>query len=144
MSSPTPEYYRGDEANNITPPDLADQSSYAEHIVKARGKRSRFTSISTDPTSIRDFGTQLWRALQPALSAGGHDIEPHNALLQTLLNQAHTDPDKSTRQLARKAHGRAQKRREALICWHFNVSGVERKALQAWAQRHVQPYFAKA
>jgi hypothetical protein len=65
-------------------------------------------------------------------------------LLRALLAQAQSDPDKSARQLARKAHERAQKRREALIRWNFNVSGVERKDLQTWAQRHVRPYFVRA
>ena len=58
-----PDYYRGDEADGVTPPNLEDSSTYAEHIVHARGKRTRFTSLSTDPTKIRDFGTQLWRLL---------------------------------------------------------------------------------
>ncbi|HEU4410440.1 MAG TPA: hypothetical protein VFS43_34615 [Polyangiaceae bacterium] len=143
MSSPTPEYYRGDQADGITPPNLADTSTYAQHIVHARGKRTRYTSISTDPASITDFGTQLWRVLRPKLDEENHSIEHHDALLRVLLDQAHTAADKAARQIAREAHRRAQRRREALICWNFDVSGVARKDLQAWAQRHVRPYFAR-
>lgn len=144
MIAPTPGYYRRDQADGVTPPNLADEeSTYAEHIVHARGKRTRFTSLSDDPSTIADFGPQLWRLRQLELRDGGHRVEHHDALIQALRVQT-GDARPDVRQLARKALQRAQKRREALVIWCFNISGVAPKALPEWARPHVRPYFARA
>lgn len=38
------DYFRGDRSSGITAPDLTKEVDYADHIVKARGKRTCFTS----------------------------------------------------------------------------------------------------
>lgn len=56
-SSPSPrEYFRRDQGDEISPPDLSKECSFAEHIVHARGKRTQYTSVSLDLAKIKDFG----------------------------------------------------------------------------------------
>jgi len=56
QSVSTRPYFRRDQRDGISPPDLSKVCTYAEHIVHARGKRTQFTSISLDLAKIRDFG----------------------------------------------------------------------------------------
>ena len=53
------DYYRGDQKAGITAPDLTKDVEYADHVVKARGKRTQFTSVSKTPAKIVDFGEML-------------------------------------------------------------------------------------
>ncbi|WP_437718783.1 hypothetical protein WMF45_21645 [Sorangium sp. So ce448] len=137
-------YYRRDQADGITPPNLADASTYAEHIVHARGKRTRFTSLSSDPATIVDFGPQLWQLLQPKIYDDGHGVISHDALVSTLREETRASLDPAARELASRALPRAVKRREALVHWNFDVSRIARKELSEWARPHVRHYFVKA
>lgn len=139
-----PDYYRGDEADGVTPPNLEDSSTYAEHIVHARGKRTRFTSLSTDPTKIRDFGTQLWRLLQPKIYDDGHEVVVHETIVEQLRHEARNKSNPEAAEFAARALDRARKRREALINWKFNTSRIERKHLSEWARRHIQQFFVRS
>ena len=65
MTPKPPDYFRRDQADGVTAPDLSKDCSYAEHIVRARGKRTQLTSVSLDPQKINDFGPALYRALRP-------------------------------------------------------------------------------
>jgi hypothetical protein len=56
----------------------------AEHIVRARGKRTKYTSVSLDPDKIDDFGPALYQALCPDIMAKGHAIIARDALLHEL------------------------------------------------------------
>lgn len=136
------EYFRQDQRDEVTPPNLGKESSYAEHIVHARGKRTRYTSLSTDPTCIRDFGPQLWRFHEAPAAADGHRVLPHDALL-TALRQELNSQDPAAQDLAARALPRAPKRKEALVLWDFDVSRVSRKELSDWARPHVQKYFSR-
>ena len=55
-SSPARDYFRRDQRDGVSPPDLSKDCTFAEHIVHARGKRTQFTSVSLDLSKIRDFG----------------------------------------------------------------------------------------
>jgi hypothetical protein len=55
-SSPARDYFRRDQRDGVSPPDLSKECTFAEHIVHARGKRTQFTSVSLDLSKIRDFG----------------------------------------------------------------------------------------
>ena len=135
--------FRRDQKDGISPPNLADQSSHVEHIVHARGKRTRFTSVSTSPDAVRDFGEQLWKALRDALQKDGHPVVEHDALVKLLQRVlASGSPDDKER--AARALPRTKKRLEALSEWTFDVSNVPRKDLITWATTKVRPYFAKA
>jgi hypothetical protein len=138
------EYFRRDQADGISPPNLADRSSMAEHIVHARGKRTRFTSLSVDPSTIVEFGPQLWRLLQPKLMGDGHGLVDHEALVRTLRDEARSAVDPIAQDLAARALLRAIRRREALVSWSSDVSRVARKELSEWARLRVRPYFVKA
>jgi hypothetical protein len=138
------EYFRRDQVDGITPPNLADLSSVAEHVVHARGKRTRFTSLSLDPSTIVDFGPQLWRLLQPKLMDEGHGIVEHDSLVRALRDEVRSASDPVAQDLAARALPRVIRRREALVSWSFDLSRVARKELSEWARPHVRPYFVRA
>jgi hypothetical protein len=138
------EHYRRDQVDGISPPNLDDVSSYAEHIVHRRGKRTKFTSVSIDPSCIgRDWGDQLWRLNEPMLPPDGHVLIHHEELIAHLRHESVAGLDEA-RELAMRAVERARKRKEALVDWRgFELSRVERKERLAWAAIHVRPYFSK-
>lgn len=135
--------FRRDQADSVTGPNLDDTSSYAEHIVHARGKRTRFTSVSTSRDAIRDFGPQLWKLLQPKVTVDGHSVVVHEDLVRALRQALSDEGDARARELAARAIPRAVRRREALVQWSFQIDGVERKDRMSWAERHVRTYFTK-
>lgn len=137
-----PDYFRGDERSGITAPDLSKEVEYCDHIVKARGKRSQYTSVSKEPGKIRDFGDQLYRLKRPKVDDDGHTVVEHETLIDALQDLARGQ-DKGTRQKAIQALRYAKKRLEGLVQWKFNLQGVARKDLISWAQGKVQPYFEK-
>lgn len=114
-----PEHFRRDQTDGISPPNLADESSYAEHIVHRRGKRTRFTSVSTDPNWIRDFGDQLWKLLTERVRAAGHGIVLHADLMAALRADVQGQ-DADAREIAMRAIPRATLRKEALVRWNFD------------------------
>ena len=57
LASTSDEIKRTESARRIYP----RSASYAEHIVHARGKRTRYTSVSLDLTKIKDFGDADYR-----------------------------------------------------------------------------------
>jgi hypothetical protein len=77
------EYFRRDQRDGISPPDLSKDCTYAEHIVHARGKRTRFTSVSLQLARIKDFGEANYRLEQVKLNADGKLLE-HEELLNEL------------------------------------------------------------
>ena len=141
---PPRDYFRRDQADGVTPPNLSDQSSFAEHVVHARAKRTRFTSLSIDPALIVEFGPQLWRLLQPKLEDDGHQVVDHDTLVRALRDGARSASDPGAQDLAARALPRAIRRREALVSWSFDVSRIARKELSEWARPHVRSYFVKA
>ncbi len=71
------EYYRRDQQDGISPPDLSKECSFAEHIVHARGKRTQFTSVSLDLSKIKDFGDADYRLDRQKTEGDGHRIVEH-------------------------------------------------------------------
>jgi hypothetical protein len=136
-------YYRRDQARGITPPELTKDCSYAEHIVRARGKRTRYTSVSLDQASIVDFGPVLYQAETALLTADGHQIVEHEALLLA-LREAARNGQKEERARAVQAQRYALRRREGLVSWDLDFSRVERKELFEWTRQRVEKYFRVA
>ncbi|HUB11333.1 MAG TPA: hypothetical protein VMB34_05195 [Acetobacteraceae bacterium] len=97
-----PDYYRRDQAVGVTAPDLSKDCTLAEHIVRARGKRTQYTSVSLNPDKIDDFGPSLYQALCPEILQAGHAIIAHEALLQGLRDAA-AGADKADRRRAFQA-----------------------------------------
>jgi hypothetical protein len=124
----------------ITPPDLAKLVTYAEHIVRARGKRTQFTSVSLDAAKIRDFGEALYRLRRDALVQDAHELVEHEVLLQSLQQTAKSS-DKGERARAIQAVRYARRRREGLVKWNFDTSAVPPKDLIGWAAKRVTGYF---
>jgi hypothetical protein len=136
------DYFRRDGPDGISPPDLGKECSFAEHIVRARGKRTRFTSVSLDPRKIRDFGDTLYLLLRDPLSARGHQLVEHPPLLDALRREAREGTG-GVKDLALRALRRAMKRKEGLVDWRFDTCGVERKDMVGWAWKQVQEFFSK-
>ena len=136
------EYYRRDQEHGLTAPDLSKDCVYADHVVRARGKRTKFTSISLDKTKIDDFGPALYQALRPGLDKGGHVVIEHHDLIAALRSFA-ASSDKADRLRALQAIRYAGRRREGLIEWKFNIDSIERKDLISFAFNAIQKYFKK-
>ena len=136
------EYFRGDRAEGVTPPDLSKDCTFSEHVVRARGKRTRFTSVSKDHAKIRDLGDTVYQVRRDPLSSEGHGLVEHEALVKELRRVAR-EGSRGERARANQALRYATRRLEGLVDWRFNVSAVEQKDLINWAYRHIQPYFQR-
>ncbi len=136
------EYFRRDRSEGVSPPDLSKVCSYAEHIVRARGKRTQFTSVSLAPSRIRDFGDTLYRLKQAEVLRDRHDIVEHEALLANLADAIRAS-DRADRARAVQALRYARLRREGLVSWRFNCMGIAPKDLINWATPRVNAYFVR-
>lgn len=136
------DYFRKDQANGVTAPDLAKDCSFSEHIVRARGKRTQFTSVSLSPEKIRDFGPVLYQALQLEINSDGHTLVQHSDLMSALRVAANSS-EKEERARAIQAQRYARRRKEGLLQWSFDVSGVEKKDMITWVFGKIQKYFKR-
>lgn len=136
------EYFRRDQREGISPPDLSKEFTFAEHIVHARGKRTPFTSVSLDLSRIRDFGNTDYKLEQAKIADDGHALVEHHALIQS-LRKAAREEEKAERLRAVQALRYALRRMEGLVKWSFDISGIARKDLIAWARGKVQGYFSR-
>jgi len=136
------DYFRRDRADSISPPDLAKSCSFAEHIVHARGKRTQFTSVSLDPSKIRDFGDTTYKLKRNEAENDGHLVVEHQDLLNELRRVVRED-EKGERIRAVQAIRYATRRKEGLVDWKFNLSGVAPKDRISWARDRIRPFFSK-
>lgn len=121
---------------------MSKDCTFAEHIVRARGKRTQFTSVSLDDKKIELFGPVCYRVLRDELDGGGHGLVEHKELMESLLRSARSS-DKAERVRAIRAQLYARRRLEGLVDWSFDISGLERKELITWAFGRIQKYFSK-
>ncbi len=96
------EYFRRDQRDGISPPDLSKDCTFAEHIVHARGKRTPYTSVSLDLTKIKDFGNADYRLERQDLLDDQHILVEHESLLGELRRVIH-EGEKAERQRAIQA-----------------------------------------
>lgn len=136
------DYFRRDQRTGISPPDLLKDCTFAEHIVHARGKRTRFTSISLDPAKIRDMGETTYRLRRQKTEEDGHKVLDHEALLASLIRTAQRETE-AERARAIQALRYARRRKEGLVDWGFDISSMPRKEVIPWAEKKVQAYFAR-
>lgn len=136
------DYFRRDQQDGISAPDLSKACTFAEHIVHARGKRTQLTSISLDLSKIRDFGDTNYRIKYETTEQDGHNVVEHELLIVE-LRRAAREEQKAERQRAVQAIRYAGQRKEGLVQWRFNTDGVARKDLIEWARLKVQPYFTR-
>lgn len=142
MSKVHTKYFRRDQSSGVTPPDLSSQATYAEHIVRARGKKSRFTSVSLDPDKIDDFGDALYELKRPATDDAGHKVVEHAALMAE-LQQVAKNGVKEARLRALQAVRYTRRRAEGLVDWALDHSSVAPKDRIKWASAQIAPYFSK-
>ncbi|MBI1209773.1 MAG: hypothetical protein GC191_21140 [Azospirillum sp.] len=142
MNEAAPAYYRRDREGGITPPNLLKDCTIAEHIVRARGKRTKFTSVSLDLSKLRDFGDASYRLKKDLVLIEGHSVIEHEALIAE-LRQLCENEIRADRARALQALRYARKRLEGLIDWRFDVGAVERKQLDQWVGVRVQRYFQR-
>jgi hypothetical protein len=136
------EYFRRDQRDGISPPDLSKECTFAEHIVHSRDKRTRFTSVSLDLAKIRDFGDTDYRLERQKLLDDRHELVEHEALIDE-LQRVIREGEKAERSRALQALRYATRRKEGLVNWSFDLSRVARKDLLTWAKARVQPYFIR-
>jgi hypothetical protein len=110
--------------------------------VHARGKRTRFTSVSLELTKIRDFGDTDYRLERQKLVDDQHELVEHEVLLSE-LRRVIREGEKAERLRAVQALRYASKRKEGLVNWSFDISRVARKDLISWAKGRVQLYFTR-
>ena len=139
-SETDPDYFRRDQRDGVSPPDLAKECTFAEHIVHARGKRTRYTSVSLDLARIKDFGESSYRLERMKLSGDKHVLVRHDSLLDELRTVIRGS-QKADRLRAIQALNYATRRKEGLVDWHFDIKGIDRKNLLTWAATKIQPYF---
>ncbi|QGM45570.1 hypothetical protein [Methylocystis heyeri] len=133
-------YFRGDQKEAITAPDLSKQCEYADHIVNARGKKTAFTSVSLDRNKIEPFGEVDYLLLRQKAAADGHQIIEHEDLVAALQASASSE-EKAARLKALQALRYARMRKEGLVRWAFDISGIARKDIVTWGFHRVQQYF---
>jgi|GEM_PF-1098485 len=143
MTNSNTEYFRRDQVKGVTAPDLSKDCTYAEHIVRARGKRTRFTSVSLDRCKIDDFGPQLYFLVRDSVDDDGHVVVEHEELINNLRETA-LSSEKGERARAIQAQRYAKRRLECLVKWNFLIDEIERKSLITWAFNNIQKYFRKA
>lgn len=136
------DYFRGDQKSGITPPDLLKDVDYADHIVKARGKRTQFTSVYKERGRIRDFGDQIYQLKRSRIDGDRHQLVEHQTLVGALQEQAR-GADRAVRLKAVQALRYAKMRLEGLVDWRCDISGVDKKERFTWAASHIRPYFTK-
>jgi hypothetical protein len=136
------EYFRRDQYDGISPPDLSKECTFAEHIVHARGKRTQLTSVSFDLNKIKDFGEADYRLEQRETIDAGHQLIEHDTLVSELKCVVR-DGEKADRLRAVQAIRYATRRKEGIVSWRFDISRVARKDLIAWAYARVQSFFTR-
>ena len=136
------DYFRRDQRDGITPPDLSKECSYSDHIVHARGKRTSFTNVTLDLDRCRDFGECSYKLMRETAEADTHKIVEHEHLL-AVLHRTVSEGEKGERLKALHALRYARMRREGLVDWNFDISRIERKEIISWANRQIQKYFAR-
>jgi hypothetical protein len=142
MTNEPADYCRRDQEGGVTAPDLSKDCSFAEHIVRARGKRTQLTSVSQDPKKIHDFGPTLYQLIHQGLKADNHIFVEHSELMYLLIKSAESS-EKEDRARAIQAQRYAKRRLEGLVKWNFQTESIERKHLITWAFDKVQKYFRK-
>jgi hypothetical protein len=63
----------------VSPPDLAKECTFAENIVHARGKRTRYTSVSLALSRTKDFGESSYRLERMKLTGDKHVLVQHDS-----------------------------------------------------------------
>ncbi len=135
-------YFRRDQKDGITGPNLAHRCTFAEHIVHARGKVTQYTSVTLDGQKCRDMGDATYRLLRPDVDNAGHSVVEH-ALLVTELERVARSEEKADRLRAVRALQYAKRRLEGLVDWKIDISSVAPKDVMERGRKEASKFFSK-
>jgi hypothetical protein len=116
---------------------LRDNASFLITLVRARGKRTPYTSVSLERHAIERFGECDCLLLRHLLNRDKHALVDHAELIRE-LRLAIRERKKADRLTTIQALRYARLRKEGLIVWKFDYEGVERKELITWTYQKVQ------
>ncbi|GAA4422411.1 hypothetical protein GCM10023155_06000 [Bremerella cremea] len=136
-------HFRKDSPNGITPPNPDVSVSPVDHITKARGKKTQYTSVSESEDSIRHFSGQCYRCESSEIVSEGHEVLLHADLLMLLRTTA-LGAQRAEKIKAERALQLATRAREALIDWKFDLKGVARKDRITHSASQIQKFFVRA
>lgn len=137
-----PLYFRRDQKDGITGPNLAHRCTYAEHIVHARGKVTQYTSITLDGQKCRDMGEATYRLLRPEVDDAGHAVVEH-VMLVTELEKVARSEEKADRLRAIRALQYAKRRLEGLVEWKIDISLIAPKDVMERGRKEASKFFSK-
>lgn len=135
-------YFRRDQKDGITGPNLAHRCTYAEHIVHARGKVTQFTSVTLNAQKCRDMGEETYRLLRPQVDVAGHAVVEHVTLIAELEKVARAE-DKAARLRAVRALQYAKHRQEGLVEWKIDITAIAPKDVMERGRREASQFFSK-
>ena len=133
-------HYRKDNPNGITAPNPDGNRDIVGHITKHRGIKTPYTSVSEDKNAIRHFSGETYKTDSADIEADNHLFITHSTLLQEIGKTVQT-AKRGEKILASRAHMLAQRAKEALIDWQFNLDSIERKNRITFCNTQIQKYF---
>lgn len=135
-------HYRNDNPKGITAPNLDAERSKVAHITKHRGMKTPYTSVSEDKDCIQHFGGVTYQTDPQDIISHNHVFVSHPDLLGELQELVRTSKraDKIT---ASRAFMLAQRAKEALIDWQFDITSIDRNRRITFCYNNIQQYFKR-
>lgn len=136
-------HFRKDSAAGITAPNLDSNVDIIGHITKHRGQKTPFTSVSEKVECVKHFDGELYCTEPDTIVADGHDFRRHATVLEQIRSAIQTGR-RAEKVLAQRAFQDAERAREAIIGWRFNIDRIDRKDRISWCYANIQRYFRRA
>ena len=136
-------HYRNDNPNGITGPNPDGERDKIAHITKHRGMKTPYTSVSEERNAIQHFEGETYQVEPNDLITDNHVFIWHTDLVNELQESVRVTK-RADRLTAQRALILAQRAREALIDWQFNLSAIERKNRITYCYSNIQQYFKRA
>ena len=135
-------HYRNDNPKGITPPNPDADRDKVAHITKHRGMKTPYTSVSEDKDCIQHFGGVTYQTVPEHIVSDHHECVSHPDLLSELQDLVRTSK-RAEKIVASRAFMLAQRAKEALIEWQFDVASIERKNRITFCYKSIQQYFQR-
>lgn len=135
-------HYRKDHKNGITPPNPEGPHDVIAHITKHRGMKTPYTSVSEDKTAIKRFTGVTYKTDSIKSTHDSHLFIAHADLLKELQRTIQTT-SRTEKILAERAYLLAQRAKEALIDWQFNLNSIKRTERIKFCYAQIQHYFTR-
>lgn len=135
-------HYRNDNPKGITAPNPDAERSKVAHITKHRGMKTPYTSVSEDKNCIQHFDGVTYQTDPQHVISDNHEFVSHPDLLSELQELVRTSK-RADKIVASRAFMLAQRAKEALIDWQFDVSSMDRKSRITFCYNNIQQYFQR-